>query len=167
MNSYVKQQLKSGAFFFLIYTVGMTLFFYYLGGSFLRALTLSIIAGLPASVTIVAVNFYTSVSKGATDTFPVKFDEGEEVKFKAGAIHTGENKPASGQLILTDKRLIFKSRKIETNRQEFAIELGEISKSDTFKTFYFLENGLRIFTSKGKTLEFLTRKPQRLSQQFR
>jgi len=72
----------------------------------------------------------------------VEIDANEEVVMEAGANHFKGKESVGGKLVLTNKRLIFKSHKYNIQNHQESYDLASISNVAATKTLGFLTNGL-------------------------
>ena len=63
-----------------------------------------------------------------------------------------------GKLYLTNKRLVFKSHKINFQKYQLSINLPDIQKVDKYKPFGIANNGLLIKTADNKIEKFVVEK---------
>jgi hypothetical protein len=79
----------------------------------------------------------------------------EDVKFETAANRFKGIEAVGGRLYLTNKRVIFKSHKLNIQNHLLSIELGEIEGVDSHTTLDLIDNGLLITTSQGATEKFV------------
>ncbi len=102
---------------------------------------------------------YLFLLKKMTDRLMKKIDI--EVNEEEEELHEG---PATlfrgiegvgGKLLLTDKRLVFKSHQLNIQSGEKQCLLTEINKVEPKKTAKLFQNGLRIITNSGEQFDFV------------
>lgn len=93
-------------------------------------------------------NFVKATSKIETET-------DEDVLFETPANHFKGIEAVGGKLYLTNKRLIFKSHKMNIQNHELSIDLNNIKSVDRHKTLGLIDNGLSIITSQSMTEKFV------------
>jgi phosphate/sulfate permease len=72
----------------------------------------------------------------------IEVDTNEEVVMEAGANHFKGKEGVGGKLVLTNKRLIFKSHKYNIQNHQESYDLASIRNASATKTLGFLKNGL-------------------------
>lgn len=72
----------------------------------------------------------------------IETDANEEVVMEAGANHFKGKEGVGGKLVLTNKRLIFKSHKYNIQNHQESYDLASIRNASATKTLGFLKNGL-------------------------
>jgi hypothetical protein len=75
------------------------------------------------------------------------------------ANHIKNHESVGGKLFLTNKRLIFKSHKINIQRHIFELDLNKINSCHRYKTIGIIPNGLKITTNNNLTEKFVVNKP--------
>ena len=60
-----------------------------------------------------------------------------------------------GKLLLTDKRLIFKSHKMNFQSGEIQLVLDEIEEVNATKTAKLFQNGMRVLSKAGESFNFV------------
>jgi phosphate/sulfate permease len=94
-------------------------------------------------------------SKIINTTSKIETESDESVLFETPANHFKGIEAVGGRLYLTNKRLIFKSHKLNIQVHELSIDLGEIKSADRHKTLGLVNNGLSITTSQSVTEKFV------------
>lgn len=74
----------------------------------------------------------------------VEMQGGEKLIKESGANHFQGKEGVGGKLVLTDKRLVFKSHKFNIQNHESNFDIQQIEKVQTTKTLGILTNGLTI-----------------------
>ena len=80
---------------------------------------------------------------------------GESIVFESPANHFKRIEGVGGRLYLTNKRLIFKSHKLNFQNHQLVIELTDIKEVSRYKTLGMVNNGLAITTANNKTEKFV------------
>ena len=91
-------------------------------------------------------------SKFIDRTTRIDTDPGEEILFQTAANYFKGVEAVGGKLFLTNKRLIFKSHKLNIQNHQLSISLPDIESTGRYKTLGLVNNGLAI-TSKQNTTE--------------
>lgn len=78
---------------------------------------------------------------------------------EGGANHFKGKEGVGGKLVLTDKRLIFKSHKFNIQNHQEDFELNQITDLHTFKSLKFFEKGLLIDLAGGVSHKFIVDEP--------
>ena len=97
-------------------------------------------------------------SKFVNDTTKIELDSDEKIIFQSGANHFKGLEAVGGKLYLTNKRLVFKSHKLNVQNHELTINLSDISKRESFKPLRLTNNGLCILTAKNTREKFVVEK---------
>src|SRR5665213_755736 len=85
-------------------------------------------------------------------------EPGESILFDTPANHFKGIEAVGGKLYLTNKRLVFKSHKINFQKHQLLINLSDIQKVDKYKPFGITNNGLLIETADNKIEKFVVEK---------
>lgn len=96
-----------------------------------------------------------STSKMVTNSTKIETAPGEVIVFEGAANHFKGIEGVSGKLYLTDKKLVFKSHKLNIQNHELSIILRDIQKAGGFKPLNITDNGLLIDMSDGSTEKFV------------
>jgi GRAM domain len=88
--------------------------------------------------------------KFVTRTTKIETESDENILLETPANHIKGIEGVGGKLYLTNKRLIFKSHKLNVQNHQFSLKLTDIKNVDRFKNAGFLNNGLSITTMMGK-----------------
>ena len=75
--------------------------------------------------------------------------EGETLIKQGAANHFRGLESVGGWLVLTDKRLLFRSHRFNVQSHELSIPLAEIVSAETCATAWIIPNGLRVTTANG------------------
>jgi hypothetical protein len=81
----------------------------------------------------------------------VRFDPepGEESLFQTRANHFKGIEAVGGKLLLTNKRLVFKSHSVNIQNHTWSLPLEEITSVQRYKSIGLINNGLNITTKNG------------------
>ena len=82
-------------------------------------------------------------------------EPGETILFDTLANHFKSIEGVGGKLYLTNKRLVFKSHKINFQKHQLSINLSDIQKVDRYRPLGIANNGLLIKTANNKTEKFV------------
>ena len=88
----------------------------------------------------------------------IEIREDENIIKEGLANHKVKIESVGGKLFLTNKRLVFKSHKINIQKHIFELELSRINDCAKFKTIGIISNGLKINTN-NKIEKFIVNKP--------
>ena len=157
-----RSKMKAGLFF------GMTIFLFFLGRDLLthdnlttKQIFISMVSALVGGVWS-GVLFGWLMGKLTKSKWlqniEIKTDEDETILFETGVNHFKGIEAAGGKLFLTNKRLVFKSHKINLQNHELSIPLSDIDKVGKYKTFRLVNNGLFVKTKDSKVEKFVVQK---------
>jgi hypothetical protein len=85
----------------------------------------------------------------------VALNDGEVIEHEGAANLFRGMEAVGGKLMLTNKRLVFKSHKLNIQSGETSLELGEINEVIPRKTAYLLNNGIRMMKVSGEHFDFV------------
>ena len=105
-------------------------------------------------------------SKLVTNTMKIDIKAGETILFETGANHFKGAEAVGGKLYLTNKRLVFKSHKLNIQNHELSIILSGIGKVDRYKAPGLANNGLAVTTSDNKIEKFVVQQPDEWFKQL-
>jgi hypothetical protein len=94
-------------------------------------------------------------SKFVKETTMFDTDPDEVIVFETSANHFKGFEGVGGKLYLTNKRLFFKSHKLNIQNHQLSISLADISSADRYKTLSLVNNGLAIITKQNTTEKFV------------
>jgi hypothetical protein len=97
-------------------------------------------------------------SKFVTQATKIETEPGENTLFETPANHFKGIEGVGGKLYLTDKRLVFKSHKLNIQNHQLSIPLTEVKNVDRYKTLGVVNNGLSITTTNNITEKFVVEK---------
>lgn len=95
-----------------------------------------------------------------------KLLEGEKVAIESLANLSNGFEKIGGKLFLTDKRLIFKSHKLNIHRKQINFEFGQISEVVKQKIAKISDNGVRVTTTDGKNFDFVVQDRDKWLEEF-
>ena len=124
----------------------------------LRAILLALISGLIAGFLFSLLMPY--LGKRLLAKVIVSIDEDEQVIKEAGANHFKGAEGVGGKLVLTNKRLIFKSHRfnVQNHQQEFPVE--KIVRLKTAKTVAFFQNAIILELEGNSVHKFVVDEPK-------
>jgi hypothetical protein len=141
------------------WTVFMTIYNWIINGEFtLKMAFATLVGGFVAGLLFALSMQY--MAKRLFNKIKVETDENENVIKEGGANHFKGKEGVGGKLVLTNKRLIFKSHKYNIQNHQDTFELGQIERLHVTKTFKILENGLTLELSNSLKHRFIVDKPQ-------
>lgn len=97
-------------------------------------------------------------SKFVSQTTKIDIDPDENIMFETPANHFKGIEGVGGRLYLTNRRLIFKSHKLNIQNHQLSIDLSDIKHVDRYKTLGLVNNGLVITIITDKTEKFVVEK---------
>jgi hypothetical protein len=151
---------KSG----LSFGVGMTVFFiiqslWTAETLTVKTITISIVSGLLSGIFsgffFGLIMGWFKTSKFVDTSTKIDTQPDENILFQTGANHFKGAEGVGGKLYLTNKRLVFKSHKLNIQNHEFSTNLTDIEKVDRYKSLGVINNGLTITTKDKKVDNFV------------
>src|SRR5687768_17451596 len=127
------------------------------GGPTLSIIVSTLIGGLVAGLLFAWIMQYTA--KILFKKIIIETADNENIIKAGGANHFKGKEGVGGKLVLTDKRLIFKSHKFNIQNHQDNFDLGQVAKLQTTKTFKFLENGLTLELTNNDRHKFIVDEP--------
>lgn len=130
-----------------------------------RKSTLGIVlAGLLAGAIVglvyaLALKWFTKSRMGGK-SIQFELEVGEEVVFQTPANHNKGMEAVGGLLLLTNKRLVFKSHKVNIQNHELSLSRSEILSSYRFKSFGMVNNGLKVTLRNGTEEKFVVQQAE-------
>jgi len=97
-------------------------------------------------------------SKMVTETTKIDIDADEKILFETPANHFKGIEGVGGKLYLTNRRLIFKSHKLNIQNHQLIINSSDIKQVDIYKRLGLVNNGFSITTIADKTEKFVVEK---------
>lgn len=85
----------------------------------------------------------------------IEIDEEEEIQHEGPANLFRGVEGVGGKLLLTDKRLIFKSHQLNIQAGETRILLEDIQETSPRKTAKLFQNGMRVLDKAGEHFDFV------------
>ena len=159
-----KIKIKSG----LIFGIAMAMFYIIQGllthdNLTRKDIIITIVAGLIGGA-VAGLLFGWIIGLFANSKFlnkATKIETGanEIVVFETGANHFKGAEAVGGKLYLTNKRLVFKSHKLNIQNHELSINLSDIEKVDRYKTLGIANNGLAVQTINHSIEKFVVQQP--------
>ena len=98
-------------------------------------------------------------SKFVTQGTKIDIEADETILFETGANHFKGSEGVGGKLYLTNKRLVFKSHKLNVQNHQLSISLSDIEKVDRYKTLGIINNGLVVTITKNTIEKFVVQQP--------
>lgn len=89
----------------------------------------------------------------------IELDNGESLTLLSFGTHLKGIEAVGGKLVLTDKRLVFKSHRLNIQPHELSIPLTDIESVFSYKKLGLLNNGLAVTTSNGLVEKFTVDEP--------
>ena len=99
-----------------------------------------------------------SGNKVLEQNIKIDLEPGEKIIFQSSANHFKGLEAVGGKLFLTDKRLVFKSHKLNIQNHQFNLMLADIASIGKFKPLGLTNNGLFIIDKKNETEKFVVEK---------
>ena len=123
------------------------------------SIVLGIFCGATAGFLFGWMNERFEKSKLVTNATKIETGTGETILFETGANHFKGAEAVGGKLYLTNKRLVFKSHKLNIQNHELSINLPGIDKVERYKAPGLANNGLAVTTSNNKIEKFVVQQP--------
>ena len=155
-----KEKVKAGLFF----GISITIFFILqdllpLSNLTTKDIIISIVSGLlMGALTGYLFGWQMGLlanSKWLAKGTKIDTEADETILFDTGANHFKGAEAVGGKLYLTNKRIVFKSHKVNIQNHELSISLSDIDKVDRYKTLGLVDNGLSIKTVENKNEKFV------------
>lgn len=127
-------------------------------GLSLNVIVSTLIGGLVAGLLFALAMQYTA--KKLLTKITVDTEENEWIIKEGAANHFKGMEGVGGKLVLTNKRLIFKSHKLNLQNHQDNFELAQIENLQTSKTLGFLKNGLTLELNGNEKHKFIIDAPQ-------
>src|SRR5690606_6756058 len=89
----------------------------------------------------------------------IELDNDELMVLQSFGTHLKGIEAVGGKLVLTDKRLVFKSHRLNIQPHELSIPLTDIESVFSYKKLGLLNNGLAVTTSNGVVEKFTVDEP--------
>jgi len=122
------------------------------------AIITSLLTGLFAGLLFGLIIGWFKKSKFTDYASSIALDENESIKLYTPANHFKGLEGVGGILFLTNKRLYFKSHKINIQVHELTIPKENIKEAFKHKTLGIINNGLTVITSNGQKEKFVVEK---------
>lgn len=94
-------------------------------------------------------------SKWIKETTQIDIHPGEKIIFQTAANHFKGIEGVGGKLYLTNKRLIFKSHKMNIQNHELSVNLSDITRVSRYKILGIVNKGIFVVTAQKKTEKFV------------
>jgi len=155
-----KNRFRAG----LSFGIGMTVFFILQNlvtndnqttNQVLKSIVAGLVAGAIAGVLFGWLIGLFSKSKFVSQTTRIDTEQGENILFETPANHFKGIEGVGGKLFLTDKRIVFKSHKLNIQNHQLSIPLTDVNNVGRYKTLGMINNGLSITTVNDKTEKFV------------
>jgi hypothetical protein len=148
----------------LIFGIGMTVFFILrdllindnqTSNEIMKHVVPGVLAGLIGGFLFGWLTGLFSKSKFVNQETIIDIDPDEEIAFQTPANHFKGVEGVGGKLYLTNKRLIFKSHKLNIQNHQLSISLTDVNRADGYKTLGVVNNGLAIDTKQNTSEKFV------------
>ena len=166
-----KQSFKAG----LNFGIGMTVFFILQNllmnenqttNQVIKSIAIGLLSGVVAGVLFGLVIGIFLRSKLLKNSTKVDIDPGENVLLESPANHFKGIEAVGGKLYLTNKRIIFKSHKLNIQVHQLSIKLEDIKKFERYKTLGLVNNGLSLTTVNETTEKFVVNEIEEWTRQL-
>lgn len=127
------------------------------GGFTLGILVSNLIGGLVAGVLYALIMHYAA--KRLVNKVVVETAAGEQVIKEGGANHFKGREGVGGKLVLTNRRLIFKSHQLNMQNHQQTFDLDQVEGVRTTKSLKILENGLTLELADKVSHKFIVDEP--------
>lgn len=125
----------------------------------LRAIFDGIIPGIISGFLFGLLTGWFASSKSVTSATKIDLHAGEDIVFQTGANHFKGMEGVGGRLYLTNKRLAFKSHKLNVQIHELSIPLTDVLQVERYKSLGLINNGLAV-TTHVRTEKFVVETPE-------
>ena len=155
-----KNQIRAGLSFGIIMAIFNILMDFFISENHTtKQLIKSIIAGLIGGA-VAGLLFGWLIglfakSKFVTRATKIETEPGENILFETPANHFKGIEGVGGKLYLTNKRLVFKSHKLNIQQHQLSLLTKNIKSFNRYKTLGLVDNGLAIIIAEGKTEKFV------------
>lgn len=120
-----------------------------------KAIAVGLVSGAVAGLLFGWLMGLFAKSKFVTQSTRIETEPGETILFESPANHFKGIEGVGGKLYLTNRRLVFKSHKLNIQAHELAINLADIRDAKRHKSLGIVNNGLSILTSTNVTEKFV------------
>lgn len=128
------------------------------GGFTLNIFVSTIIGGLVAGLLFALTMQYAA--KRLVKNIVVEITEDEQILKEGSANHLKGKEGVGGKLVLTNKRLIFKSHQLNIQNHRQTIDLEQIAGVQATKSLKILENGLLLDLASNVRHKFIVDEPK-------
>ena len=140
------------------WTIFMIIFTALMEGNLnLNTILSSIVAGIIASVFFAWVMQYTAGR--LLEKINIEISPNEVIIKEGGANHFKGLESVGGKLVLTDKRLLFKSHRYNVQNHQESFDLEEIENVERTKSLLFWKNGLQVKMADNSVEKFIVEEP--------
>jgi hypothetical protein len=148
----------------LIFGIGMTVFFILrdllindnqTSNEIMKHVVPGVLAGLIGGFLFGWLTGLFSKSKFVNQETIIDIDPDEKIAFQTPANHFKGVEGVGGKLYLTNKRLIFKSHKLNIQNHQLSISLTDVNSAGRYKTLGLVNNGLAIDTKQNMSEKFV------------
>jgi hypothetical protein len=112
----------------------------------IRAIITGLVTGAVAGLLYALVTGWFAKSGFVAKSTKIVTGPGESIVFESPANYFKGKKGVDGKLYLTNKRLIFKSHKVNIQNHQVVIDLTDIKEVGRYKTSGMVNNGLIVST---------------------
>jgi hypothetical protein len=160
-----KDRFKAGLYF----GIAMTFFFILQNllssdnlttNQIIKSIITGLITGALAGVLFGGLTGLFAKSKFVTESTKIVTAPDENILFETPANHCKGIEAVGGKLYLTNKRLVFKSHKLNIQNHELSVQLTGIKSIDRHKTLGVVNNGLTLTTIDNKTEKFVVKQAE-------
>ena len=118
----------------------------------------TVIGGLIAGLLFASIMHYAA--KRLIKTIIIDTADNENIIKEGPANHFKGKEGVGGKLVLTEKRLIFKSHKLNIQNHQDNFDLEQVEKLEAAKTFRLLENRIHLMLSNKEMHKFIVDEPK-------
>lgn len=155
-----KIDLKVG----LSFGVGMTIFFIIqklwtadtlTSKAIFKSVVIGLIGGVVAGFIFGLIIGWFKTSKFISTATTIETQPDETISFQTPANHFKGAEGVGGRLYITNKRIIFKSHKLNIQNHKLSINLTDINKVDRYKSLGIIDNGIEIISKNNNIDKFV------------
>lgn len=125
----------------------------------------SMVGGAVAAVLFGWLIGLFSNSRFVNKTTVIETEPGENILFFTPASHKKGIEAVGGKLYLTNRRLVFRSHKLNIQNHQLSINLADIEDTGRYKTLGLINNGLWVLAN-NKTERFVVEQAEEWLKQF-
>jgi hypothetical protein len=123
----------------------------------LTRVVVTLVSGVVAGILFAVI--MTWAATRLLNKIVVSLEEGERVVLESGANHFKGAEGVGGKLVLTDRRLIFKSHKFNIQNHQDTFDLRSVVSAEVTKTARIFNNGLLIRLTDDQVHRFVVDNP--------